>query len=76
MNLSELGGPFTSQPCAVCSEEKYVDEPCPRCTAGDPVALTDRLEASMERERFLFGMIERMIASQLEKEQANDPPKV
>lgn len=72
MNLSELGGPFTSQPCPACGEEKYVDEPCPRCTAGDIEAMTDRLEASMERERFLLGMIERMLRG----EEADGSPSI
>lgn len=64
MNLAELGGPFTSQPCGTCGEDRYVDEPCPKCTAGDYGALMDRLEAAMVRQVFLLRIIERMMREQ------------
>lgn len=74
MNTSGLGGPFECKACEACKEEHYVDEPCPRCNAGNYEALMDRLAASQRREDFLLKMVERLIEETADDETSDDPP--
>jgi hypothetical protein len=56
MKLSDLNGLFSLTSCQ-CGEEHYLNEPCPRCTAGEATALEARLSASMAREKYLMAML-------------------
>lgn len=56
MKLSDLNGLFSVTTCQ-CGEEHYLNEPCPRCTAGEAHALEARLGAAMAREQYLMRML-------------------